>query len=339
MRVGMAGLAALYWPICMANGLMKHGNVEFTAAATLGENEEYIGKILGMTAQEYAVNYGVRLYTHAEEMIEKERLDCIVLISRHSKHADWVERLAPAGVKIFIPKTFATAEEEAGRIIAAERKYGIQVASGPTARFIPQIATVKKAVDDGRIGKPFAARICHHHGTMDCFHPDDWYRLPAEGGPELSLAWYGIDLILQFLGEDPGRVSAAYGSYTTAGSPFMDCGRLEMITKDGAQAQFDMYFCNRVAYPSWQMEILGPKGVLSIHRTGNDGCRTIVGYDGPNGYEELPILDDIPDWEHFWIDDFAKGRVPPITAEYAGLVTRISLAARESALAVRGTII
>lgn len=74
MRVGMAGLAALYWPICMGNGLMKHGNAEFTAAATLGENEEYIGKVLGMTAQEYAMNYGIRLYTHAEEMIEKERL-------------------------------------------------------------------------------------------------------------------------------------------------------------------------------------------------------------------------------------------------------------------------
>lgn len=119
----------------------------------------------------------------------------------------------------------------------------------------------------------------------------------------------------------------------------MDCGRIEMIMKDGAQAYFDMYFCNQVAYPSWQMEILGPGGVLSIHRTGNDGCRTAVGYDGPDGYEELPVLEDVPDWEHFWIDDFARDRVPPITAEYAGLVTRISLAARESAPAVHGTLV
>jgi hypothetical protein len=36
------------------------------------------------------------------------------------------------------------------------------------------------------------------------------------------------------------------------------------------------YFCNRVAYPSWQLEIVAAKGVVSIHRVANNkltsGC-------------------------------------------------------------------
>ena len=38
-------------------------------------------------------------------------------------------------------------------------------------------------------------RLCQHHGTIDVFNAADWYRDPAEGGPELSLGWHGIDLV------------------------------------------------------------------------------------------------------------------------------------------------
>ena len=39
MRVGIAGLNALYWPVAMGNGLAGKPGVNFLAAATLGEDE------------------------------------------------------------------------------------------------------------------------------------------------------------------------------------------------------------------------------------------------------------------------------------------------------------
>lgn len=331
MRVGMVGLSALYWPVCMGNGLSENRAVEFVSAADLFASETNVSESLGMTQAEYCKKYGLNLYGDPEEMVRKEKLDTVVISTRHTEHALYAERMAKLGVDIFIPKTFATTMEDAGRIIEAEKKYGVKISSGPTARYLPQMMAVKRAVDEGRIGKPFALRICHHHGTIDCFHKNDWYRNFTEGGPELSLGWYGIDLVLQIMGRNIKKVHAAYGNYTTPDSPFMDCGNLEMRMEDGSIASFNMYFCNRVDYPSWQLEVMGPEGVISIHRTGSNSCNTVVTIDSAEGCRELPVPDNTPHWEHFWIDEFLKGGMLSVTAEYAGLVAQISLAARESA--------
>ncbi len=99
----------------------------------------------------------------------------------------------------------------------------------------------------------------------------------------------------------------------------------------GGVASFDMYFCNRVPYPSWQLEIVGPKGVVSIHRVEGDSTRTVVSLDSTKGYEALPVPGQTPGWEMFWVDDFLKGREPVISVEMAKRITEISLAARDSA--------
>jgi predicted dehydrogenase len=326
----MVGLAALYWPIAIGKGLQAKG-VEFLGAATLDASETTIQETLGICAATYAERFNVKLYNQAEEMIARERLDTVVLVTRHTEHALWVERLAKLGVNLFIPKTFATTMADAERIIRAQKHYGIKIAVGPSARYLPPVMAAKQAVDKGLIGKPFALRICHHHGTIDVFNKKDWYRDPKEGGPELSLGWYGIDLALHFMGEQVKTVFAEYGNFTTPDSPFMDCGRIAMRMQNGSLVSFDMYFCNRISYPSWQLEIVGPDGVVTIHRTESDSTRTVVSLDSAEGYKTLPLPGQTPGWELFWVDDFQEGREPAISAEVARLITQISLAARDSA--------
>ena len=331
MRIGIAGLNALYWPVSIGDGLVGKPGVQFLAVATLGASDAGIKESLGLTPAEYAAKNNIKLYAHAEDMIASEKLDTVAIVTPHSEHANWVERLARLGVNIYLPKTFATSPADAERIVQAEKQNGIRIAVGPSARFLPQLAAVKRSLDDGLIGEPFALRICHHHGTMDGFHPNDWYRDPKEGGPELSLGWYGIDLVLHLMGDQVKKVFAKYGNYTTPGSPFMDCGRIIMELGRGGAATFDMYFCNRVGYPSWQLEIVGPRGVISIHRAENSSSKTVVSIDAAGGYKELPTLQETPHWERFWVDELAQGRALSVTAEYARQVTLISLAARESA--------
>jgi predicted dehydrogenase len=326
----MVGLATLYWPIAIGNGLQAKG-VEYLSAATLGASEAAIAGTLGMSASEYANKFGLTLYERAEEMVTRERLDTVALATRHTEHATWTERMAELGVDVFIPKTFATTLADAERIVQAGQRHGVQIAVGPSARFLPPMMAAKEAIERDMIGEPFAARICHHHGTIDVFGVGDWYHDPREGGPELSLGWYGIDLALHLMQDTVQTVFAAYGNYTSPDSPFMDCGRLVMRMGRGGVASFDMYFCNRVSYPSWQLEIVGPKGVISIHRAEGSSSRTVVSLDGAEGYRVLPLPAQTPGWETFWIDDLLAGREPALTAEVAKRITLISLAARDSA--------
>lgn len=330
MRTGIAGLASLYWPITLGNGLKNHPEVDFVAAATLGVGDDTITRSLGVSAQQYATDHGLKLYTDAESMIAEEQLDAVLLITPHTAHADWVERLAPLGVDLALPKTFATTLEQADRIVAAEKQCGIRIAVCPTARFLPQFAAVKQALDEDLIGPPFSMRLAHHHGTIDAFPADDWYRKTAEGGPELSLGWYGIDLVLHLMSDKVVGVSADYGNYTTAASPFLDCGHMLLKLARGGAAVFDMYFCNRCPYPSWQLELVGPRGVLSVHRQA-DSSGMSVSLDNEQGYQSLPLPQSTPDWEHFWIDELVHGGRPTVGAAEAREITQISLAAREAA--------
>ena len=331
MRIGIAGLNGLYWPVAAGNWLAGRPDIQFLAAANLGDDKALIKDNLGLSPEEYAAKYGIKLYTQAEEMIAAEKLDTVMIVTRHSQHAKWVERLAPLGVNLYIPKTFVTTPEDADRIVEAGKTYGVKIAVGPSARFLPQMVALKTALDEDRIGTPFAVRICHHHGTIDVFNRHDFYRDAQEGGPELSLGWYGIDLALQFLQDRVSTVYAKYGNYTSPDSPFMDCGRMVLGLEHGGTASFDMYFCNRVNYPSWQVEITGPKGVLSIHRSEPNSTRTVVSLEDKQGYTALPLPEKSPQWEMFWVDEFVQGRQPSLTAEYAREVTLISLAARDSA--------
>ena len=331
MRIGIAGLNGLYWPMSIGNGLSGKPGVEFLAAATLGERGTAIKESLGLSPQEYAAKYNLKLYDQAEEMVKSEKLDTVAIVTRHTAHADWVERLAKLGVNIYIPKTFATNQQDANRIVKAEKEYGIRIAIGPTARYLPPMVSIKNTVESGSIGEPFSIRICHHHGVIDVFHQNDWYRDLIEGGPELSLAWYGIDLIQYLMSDQVKSVFARYGNFTSPISPFMDCGRIVMELGRGGIGSFDMYFCNRISYPSWQLELVGSKGVISIHRVPGDSSKTVVSLDTLDGYRILPIPVETSNWEMFWVDELLQGKSLSVSAEYARQVTLTSLAARDSA--------
>ena len=331
MRTGIVGIATKYYPSAIAGKLASAEGVELLAAADLGESDTAVRRHLGMSAAEYADRFGVRLYRDPEEMVARERLDTVVICTRHTLHAEWAERMAALGVNIYIPKTFATCIEDAERIVRAGREHGVTIAVGPSGRFLSPIAAAKTAVENGLIGDPFAMRICHHHGTIDAFDENDWYRDSKEGGPEFSLGWYVIDLVLHFMGQSVASVYAEYDNYNSPGSPFMDCGKLVLRLGNGAMASCDMYFCNRFPYPSWELEVAGPKGMIKVQAAGDGTTNAAAWLYSARGPEPLPVPEDMPDWEISWVDDFREKRPPAVSARDAMEITRISIAARDSA--------
>jgi len=137
--------------------------------------------------------------------------------------------------------------------------------------------------------------------------------------------------MMGLLGEDVSKVYASYANFTTPKSPFMDVGRMSMTMSKGSLAVFDMYFCNRVPYPSWQAEIVGTEGVLSLHRIEGGAGKTAICADTKAGHKTLPLLTDVPPWELTWADDLLTGTPHAIDAVHSARVTVVSLAARESA--------
>jgi len=330
LKVGMVGLTSLYWPIALARGLAQAKGAKLIAAATLGSPEKAVVEHLGMTPEAYAIQFELTLYRDAEEMIRREQLDAVVLCVPHSEHADWAERLARLGVDIYITKSFATTLADAARIVRAGKTHGVNIACGPSDRYQPAILAAKEAISRGLIGEPFAVRLAHDHGTIDGFHKNDWYRRKKEGGPELSLGWYVIDLAMYLTGSRVKNVFALYKNYTTPASPFMDCGKMVMSMSTGAMVSCDMYFCNRVPYPVWEMELIGPRGAVVVHAEPLSPAKTVAALHTAKGVKALALPSRPPNRETAWIEGFRKGVPAIVSAEEAQEITRISLAALDS---------
>jgi predicted dehydrogenase len=99
----------------------------------------------------------------------------------------------------------------------------------------------------------------------------------------------------------------------------------------GGSAAFDMLFCNRFAYPSWQLEVVGTEGVIAIQRSAPDSNGAVVTLHNREGTHPLPLPQQTPGWEHFWIEEFLNGSELSLDARDALEITRLSLAARHSA--------
>ena len=199
--------------------------------------------------------------------------------------------------------------------------------------FQPHHVAARKIIDDGAIGRPVSVRISHNHGTIDTFAAGDWYREAIEGGPELSLGWYVIDVLRGLLGTRPTRVFAEYGNFVSPDSPFMDHGKILMRFDENTIASCDLYFSNRFPFPTWDLEVIGTEGALRTHAGAQqDGVPPAVLWtkDGPT---EIPV----PEGDFWtadtsaWVAAFAADRPHQIDAEEARTITEISLACREAA--------
>jgi UDP-N-acetylglucosamine 3-dehydrogenase len=333
IRVGIVGLATMYWPVALAQNLKALPNADLRALATMGASDEECKNTSRITAKEYADKFGVRLYDGMEEMIEAERLDAVAICTRHTQHAEHVERAAARGVKIYVCKTMATTKKDAARIVAAGKKHGVDIAVGPGGRFQPHHVVARQVIESGRIGRPISLRVAHSHGTIDGFAAGDWYRLKEEGGPELSLGWYVIDVLRGLVPRRVVRVYAEYRNFTTPDSPFMDEGKVVLTFDDDTIGSCDMYFSNRFAFPTWDLEVIGTKGALRTHTgTKEDGVPPAVLWTA-EGVEQLSVPEGFfwPADTAEWVNAFAEGRRPPIDAEEGRVITEISLACRESA--------
>jgi predicted dehydrogenase len=331
LRIGLAGLGALYWPFALADGIKGNSHARLTAFATLGQPEPEIRAHIGMDSEAFARYTGARRFVNAADMVKAGQVDAIALCGRHTEHARQVEQLAPLGRDLAIFKTMAASLADADRICAAGKKNRVRIAVGPSARFLPWFVAARKAVDAGRIGTPFSMRVAHHHGTIDVFGPGDFYREAAEGGPELSLGWYMVDLVMHFMGRPVVDVSASYGTFTSKDSPFMDLGRMSLRLAGGALAACDMYFCNRFDFPRWEMELVGDKGALLVRQPLEGGGEPAVTLTTAAGVRAIPLPARTPHWELFWIDELRGSGPPSLDAAYARDVTRVCLAARDAA--------
>ena len=188
--------------------------------------------------EKMAAELGTTYYRDAREMMDREKLDGVVISVPNEMHEAVSTGCAERGLHIFMEKPIATTLESADRMIANARKNNVRILVGHHRRFNPLINAARDAVRSGELGNLVGVSVlwCMYKPS-EYFVAGDWRRRKG-GGPLLINTIHEMDNLRYVCGE----ISRVYAevSNTTRGFEVEDTVSVSVRFKDGALASILM---------------------------------------------------------------------------------------------------
>ncbi|CAM5456353.1 Inositol 2-dehydrogenase [Mycolicibacterium aubagnense] len=187
-------------------GLLGAGRIGKVHARAVGSNPQ--AKLVAVAdafekgAKELAASYGAEV--RSIEAIEKASdIDAVIICTPTDTHADLIERFARAGKAIFCEKPIDLDVKRVEKCLAVVDKTKAALMVGFNRRFDPHFAAVRKAIDDGVIGKVEQVVITSRDPGAP---PVDYIK--RSGGIFRDMTIHDFDMARFLLGEEPVAVSA-----------------------------------------------------------------------------------------------------------------------------------
>lgn len=158
---------------------------------------------------ENGVDYShTHFYTDADEMLETEKLDGVLIGTRCSLHTKYAVKVLKKRIPLFLEKPVSTTQEDWEELKAAYEEAGSQVVVSFPLRVTPMINQVKDLIRRMDIG-PIQHVAAFNYPTYGGDYYHNWYRDEKEtGGLFLQKATHDLDYINHILGIQPVELCA-----------------------------------------------------------------------------------------------------------------------------------
>ena len=194
------------------------------------------------------------LYRDFDEMLKDERIDIISICLPSAMHADFAVRAMEAGKHVLVEKPLDITYERALLIEEARKRTGMTVGAVHQNRFNLNMYPIKKAVEDGRIGKIVLGTFAVKWYREQSYYDRGGWRGTWEmdgGGSLMNQAVHTVDLMTWLMG-DVESVTSTFGIYNHK-IDTEDLTASIVKFKSGATATFVSTTC---AYPGISTEIM-----------------------------------------------------------------------------------
>ena len=178
------------------------------------------GRDLAKT-ESFASAYGVKAYADAEEMIAREGVQALMICTPHPLHARHAVKAAKAGVHILVEKPLASSLRDCDAILAAAKESGVKVGMISQRRFYAPCARVKKAIEEGKLGRPILGSVAMYGWRDEAYYRSDPWRgsWQGEGGGVLvNQAPHQLDLLQWYMGE----IEELFGFWANLNHPYIE---------------------------------------------------------------------------------------------------------------------
>lgn len=211
VKVGIVGLGR--WAKVLTRAAAQSDKLKIVAGFSRSEEKR----------QAFAKELGVPAVPDLKTMLSDPEVKGIILTVPNEQHFPLAEEVAKARKHVYTEKPIAQTLEDGLKIEALEKRYGVTVTVGHSARLLAGIRLIKQKIDSGELGRIafIEANFSNERALELTPSTWRWYRDRAPGGPLSQLAIHQFD-VLHLLGGEIAEVSSMASKLSPVGAEVDD---------------------------------------------------------------------------------------------------------------------
>jgi len=286
VKVGIVGLGR--WAKVLTTAARKSKKIQIVSGYSRSEEKRLA----------FQSEMGVPSASTMEALLSDRSLEGVVLTVPNEQHLPMAVFVAKAGKHVYTEKPIASTLVEGLEIEALEKKYGVTVTVGHSARLMAGIRKIREAIDSCELGRVafIEANFSNNRALELTPKMWRWYKDKAPGGPLSQLAIHQFD-VLHYLGGEMEQASAMASKLSPVGAEVDDQSMTLVKFADGKVG----YVGSSWTSPGiFSVRVFGSKGLMhyeidfgtwdtpdQLHKKS-----TLYIQRGTDGYgerEELPV--------------------------------------------------
>lgn len=151
-------------------------------------------------ARAVAREFGIPKAYSTEELLADPEVEIVVIITPPGSHYSLSMAALKVGKHVYCEKPMASTFQQACEIAAYAKERGLFTACAPDTFLTPELQAVRRAIDQGRIGKvtSVTANVCWAGSNL--WHPNADFLFKKSGGPMLDIGPYFLSALISLLG-------------------------------------------------------------------------------------------------------------------------------------------
>lgn len=215
-------------------------------------------------AKKIGEQFNVPYYTDMDEMMQKESVDVVSVLTESGNHAKHVINLAKYGKHIVVEKPMALTLDDADDMIMACQKNNCRLFVVKQNRFNVPVVKLREALEAGRLGKLFMGTVRVRWCRDENYYKQAPWRgtWAMDGGVLTNQASHHVDLLEWMM----GKVDSVYakGIQALADIEAEDTAAVILKFRNGAIGIIEATTAIRPKDLEGSISILGEKGSVEI---------------------------------------------------------------------------
>jgi predicted dehydrogenase len=222
VRVGIVGLGR--WAKVLTRAAKKSEKLKIVAGYSRSEEKR----------KAFEQELGVPAMPDLQTLLSKPDIQGVILTVPNEQHLAVATEVAKAGKHVYTEKPIASTLEDGLEIAALQKKYGVTVTVGHSARLMAGIRMIREAIDRGELGRVafIEANFSNERALELTPKTWRWYKDRAPGGPLSQLAIHHFD-VLHYLGGDIVEASSMASKLSPVGAEVDDQSMTLLKFADG----------------------------------------------------------------------------------------------------------